>query len=126
MNTSCQTCTHWRKVAYKGLSNTIVANDVGECRGGPPVADFKWARTRGVDTCANWTAVQGKVGAVRSAAPRQTDIFEAGAPGAGPAAVVLAYEVAAPGSTPTAPGPASISSQAEPPRNTRKTRKDNP
>ena len=124
MNTSCQTCTHWRRVPYKGLSNSIVANDVGECRGGPPVADFKWARTRGVDTCADWTAIQGKLATVRSEAHRQTDIFEAGAPGAGPAVAALACDAAAPGSTPTATGPASILSQAEPPRNTRKTRKE--
>jgi hypothetical protein len=128
----CGNCTHWQKTPYKGLNKTIVADEVGECRGGTPVADFRWARTRRCDTCARWQPMDGAVAAVRVGGQRegetgrQGEIFEAGERAAAPTAT-LACTPAAAGSTSHAARPASIDFAAGHPggpRNTRKTRKD--
>lgn len=109
MNT-CATCTHWRKSQYRGLLSTVVANTVGECRGGPPVADFKWPKTISDDTCASWQAIAGKPGrvATETRAPAQAEIFDAGERAPAPAAGVLAYDAAAAPSTAQGARPASI------------------
>lgn len=51
---TCSNCDHWKRIASGGVR----ANEgpVGECHGGPPVADFKFPRTRAIDTCAQHSA----------------------------------------------------------------------
>lgn len=45
---TCRTCGHWHcPLRAKG-------EGIGQCRKGPPIASFTWARTREDDGCGEW------------------------------------------------------------------------
>lgn len=48
---TCATCAHWRPSDNHSLRR--LNDTVGECRGGPPVADFKWPRSKAHDYCSS-------------------------------------------------------------------------
>lgn len=96
---------------YEGMKTTY-AGEIGECKGGPPVADFKWPRTTAADTCAHHRPTAAKVVMATVKKPAEpAELFDAGR-AAAPAGV-LAYDAAAP-STAQAARLASDQSQRKP------------
>jgi hypothetical protein len=130
MTPTCLTCRHWSRISYAGLRQhgDEKGTVMGECRGLPPPQDFRWPRTRSIDRCGHWAATQPAPSAPQPAParPAQGEIFSAGQPAGGPAAV-LAYN-AAPGSTPSPTDPALIdfATGTTPAGARKKTRKENP
>lgn len=98
MTPTCNTCAHWREIINRSLRQ--VAGSVGECRGGPPVADFKFPKTMGErDTCAAHTRLHttstpqpGTPPATKTeqAGFTQTQLFDAGPRDATPATPTVA------------------------------------
>lgn len=49
MPNTCSTCIHWHRL---NSPSARIEGPVGECRSGPPVADYRWNKTRDADYCS--------------------------------------------------------------------------
>ena len=63
MPNTCATCRHFLKIP---ASRSVHTECVGECRNGPPVADWKWPKVRDVDYCSEF---EGETIAFATVAP---------------------------------------------------------
>lgn len=72
---NCASCQHWRPVTQHSLRAGL--GIVGECRGGPPVADFKWPRSKATDYCSDHAERGLRVDAATAKPPTPEEI-EAG------------------------------------------------
>ena len=63
----CRSCIHW---VANGAEAMAVRAEIGECRAGPPVANYSWPRTRADQHCGQHKPRKGPITAKREGSKR--------------------------------------------------------